>query len=106
MGTPNSERAWPQIFLESFFKVDLGKLLKPDFRTLKIKGCLKIKGLALKMGSLFDIKFVDMSLARSLCGSYNSDALLVLHPVAEDAIERGVEGVVLAYVERKLPRNV
>ena len=57
------------------------------------------------MGSLFDIKFVNMSLARSLCHPY-SDALLVLHPVAEDAIERGVEGVVLAYVERKLPRNV
>ena len=52
------------------------------------------------------LESLNVASARSLCDPYNSDALLVLHPVAEDAIERGVEGVVLAYVERKLPRNV
>ena len=44
-GTWVSEGESGQIFLESFFKVDLAKRLKPDFRTLKIKGCLKFMGL-------------------------------------------------------------
>ena len=40
------------------------------------------------------------------CGPYNSDELLVLHPVPDDPIELGVEGVVLAYVARKPRSNV
>ena len=66
----NLQRSLPlRILVESFFKVSLAKLLKPDFQTLKIKGALKFKGRLTKI-------FNDTPLAHEATPSAHCRCLL------------------------------